>query len=548
MIRIDIGLEYIYVKYSFDLKVLAIVSEFANKSFNAKNSSWQLSISSYARLLQRLDESYLKYEVFGEVIEVKTDYVTTELFQHQKDFIVQMENRDVIFLGDEQGLGKSLSSLALAIKRKVELGHKHCLIIAGVNGLRYNWRAEIENHTTEKCVILGQRVLKQGPNKGKLREGSTLERIADLKRVPEEYFWITNIETFRDKKFSTTVRDLCRKGIISISIADEIHRCGRNPSLQRTGFLKIESADKIALTGTPLLNSPLDIFIILKWLSIEEHSWTDFKNYHCIFGGFANGDLLGYKNLDEVRSKLNSCMIRRLKSDVLNLPEKLYTNEYVVMGAAQQAIYDEVLNSIRTNIDKIRLMPNPLTMLIRLRQATGHTGILSSTINESIKFQRAFQIIEEVVENGGSVVVFSGFREIIDRFYLNSAQYNPAIVTGEIKGEPRQLQIDKFQKDSSCRLIVGTTGALGTGYTLTKAQTVIELDQPWNRATEDQQTDRVHRIGTTGVVNIIRLLCVNTIDLKIADVVEKKGQLSDMLVDGKIVPGYTGALLEYLLS
>ena len=88
--------------------------------------------------------------------------------------------------------------------------------------------------------------------------------------------------------------------------------------------------------------------------------------------------------------------------------------------------------------------------------------------------------------------------------------------------------------DSSCKVIIGTIGAMGTGLTLTAASTVIFLDSPWNRANKEQAEDRAHRIGTTSNVNIITLVCKDTIDERIEELINKKGAMADALVDGKV--------------
>ena len=84
-------------------------------------------------------------------------------------------------------------------------------------------------------------------------------------------------------------------------------------------------------------------------------------------------------------------------------------------------------------------------------------------------------------------------------------------------------------------VIIGTTPALGTGYTLTQASTIIFIDEPWNRATKEQAEDRCHRIGTKGTVNIITLICKDTIDERIHQIIKDKGELSDRIVDGKAI-------------
>ncbi len=99
----------------------------------------------------------------------------------------------------------------------------------------------------------------------------------------------------------------------------------------------------------------------------------------------------------------------------------------------------------------------------------------------------------------------------------------------------------------NCKVIIGTTGAMGTGITLTAGSTVIFLDSPWNRALKEQAEDRAHRIGTTSNVNVITLVCKNTIDERIEDLVMQKGKMSDALVDGKIQFN-RDAVIDFLLN
>lgn len=543
MVNIRIGKDKLFLTFPFyKIDIQAIVKSFNKAQFISATKVFELPIENYDRLIQLFKENGTPYEVDGKPIENKKTYLKTKLFKHQQDFL-NLFTGNVIFLADEQGLGKSLSAIAAAVERKEEKGYQHCLIVVGVNGLRYNWKHEIELHSGESCIVLGDRINRNG----KLVNDGTKAKLKQILEVPEEYFWIINIEALRDKELSKTIQEYCKKDIIQMCIADETHRCGKDPNtLQGKGFLKIKSESKIALTGTPLLNNPLDLFIILKWLGAETHTWTEFKEHHCIYGGFGNSELLGYKNMNELKQSLNSVMIRRLKDDVLDLPPKIYTTEYVIMESKQKAIYEEVLTAVREDVDKIKLSPNPLTMLIRLRQATAHTSILSSEISESIKFERAKQMIDEIVYDGGSVVVFSCFKNVINLFNTFMKEYKPAIVTGDVTGTERQREIEKFQSGNT-NLIIGTVGALGTGFTLTKARTVIFLDSPWNRATKDQCTDRIHRIGQTGTCNIITLVCKGTLDEKIESIVARKGKMSDAIVDGKL-ESKKGEVVEWLLN
>lgn len=456
------------------------------------------------------------------------------------------------------GLGKTMQVINLACIKKQQKNYKHCLIICGVNGLKWNWKAEVEKHSNEKAYILGTRY----DSKGNEKIGSINDRLEDLETLLDDYkrkdglintdfgiynsyFIITNIETLRNEKIIQKLKELCDEGIINMLALDEGHKCKDPTSQQGKALLKLQAETMISMTGTPLMNNPLDLYIHLKWLGYEKHAYYSFKKHYCIFGGFGGYQIVGYRNLDQLKEQFEDIMLRRLKKDVLDLPDKIYTTEYVEMSPKQAKIYKEVSMEIKENIDKVTNAINPLAELIRLRQATGYTGILSSTIQESAKLDRLEELLDEIVSNGGKALIFSNWTAMTNPTFERFKRFNPAIITGETKD--RVEQQDKFMNDDTCKIIIGTIGAMGTGLTLTAGSTVIFLDEPWNRATREQAEDRAHRIGTKENVNIIFLITKNTIDERIHDIVEQKGHLADMLVDGKVV-GDKKQLINYLLS
>ena len=456
------------------------------------------------------------------------------------------------------GLGKTMQVINLACIKKQQKNYKHCLIICGVNGLKWNWKAEVEKHSNEKAYILGTRY----DSKGNEKIGSINDRLEDLETLLDDYkrkdglintdfgiynsyFIITNIETLRNEKIIQKLKELCDEEIINMLALDEGHKCKDPTSQQGKALLKLQAETMVSMTGTPLMNNPLDLYIHLKWLGYEKHAYYSFKKHYCIFGGFGGYQIVGYRNLDQLKEQFEDIMLRRLKKDVLDLPAKIYTTEYVEMSPKQAKIYKEVSMEIKENIDKVTNAINPLAELIRLRQATGYTGILSSTIQESAKLDRLEELLDEIVSNGGKALIFSNWTAMTNPTFERFKRFNPAIITGETKN--RVEQQDKFMNDDTCKIIIGTIGAMGTGLTLTAGSTVIFLDEPWNRATREQAEDRAHRIGTKENVNIIFLITKNTIDERIHDIVEQKGHLADMLVDGKVV-GDKKQLINYLLS
>lgn len=294
------------------------------------------------------------------------------------------------------------------------------------------------------------------------------------------------------------------------------------------------------------MNNPLDLFIHLKWLGYEKHSFYSFKNHYCIMGGYGGYQVIGYRHLDQLKEQFEDIMLRRLKKDVLDLPEKIYQDEFVEMSPKQEKIYKEVKMEVQQNIDKVTSAINPLAEMTRLRQATDYTGILSSTVLESAKLERLDELLEEIIGNGHKAIIFSNWTSMTNPTYERYKKYNPAIITGEVKD--RVEQEHKFMTDASCKIIIGTTGAMGTGLTLTAATYVIFLDEPWNKAIKEQAEDRAHRIGTKDNVTIITMMCKNTIDERIHYLVEQKGKMANLMIDEKITPQNKALLVDFLLS
>lgn len=328
-----------------------------------------------------------------------------------------------------------------------------------------------------------------------------------------------------------------------------VHNCKDSSSLQGKALLALNADSIVALTGTPLMNAAIDLFTPLKFIGAEQHSLFAFKQHYCIQGGFGGHQIVGYKNLPELQAILDTCMLRRLKKDVLDLPDKIYINDFVEMSPSQYKVYNSILEDLRENIDKVKLSPNPLTMLIRLRQCTGNPELLSSTAKGNPKFDRLLELLDDIVADGKKAIVFSNWTDVLIPAYqlIQKRGFNPALYTGNNK-DTRESDKQKFKTDSSCKVICGTIGAMGTGLTLTEATTVIFLDEPWNRAIKDQAEDRAHRIGTTENLNVITIMCKDSIDEKIHNIVYRKGKMSDIIVDKEEDLFRNPTVINYLLS
>ena len=469
---------------------------------------------------------------------IKNFKYKTKPLQHQLEAIEYGLKNPKFLLLDEQGLGKSLESIIIAVMCKELFNYKHCLIVSGVASLRYNWKKEVEKHSYEEAIILGERIKKDGGISIK----GIKERLDDLKHIDSlPYFIIVNIETLRDEEIVNALISLIKEDKITMIIADEIHRFKNVQAKQTKGFIKLKTDTLIGMSGTPIMNNPLECYTPLNWIGAEKHNYYQFRNYYCYI---VNNIVSHYKHLDDLKEMINKHSLRRLRKDVLDLPPKIINYEFLEMSSKQRDIYNEVLRNIKKEIDKIRLYPDPRAMMTRLRQATSDPSILSSTIKESVKFDRLEDLCDELCSNG-KVIVFSNFEQVIFHAYDRLKRFNPAIYTGQIKNFKEQE--DKFHNDDTCRVILGTIGKMGTGLTLTEASTVIFIDEPWNRALKEQAEDRAYRIGTTKTVSIITLICNRTIDEKIMHLVNNKGKIADFLVDG-IKPRDKEDFVNYLLN
>lgn len=533
-------------KYSTFIKTtepeaIKLINSFGRVYHHEEEGMWELPKEAFRiflcnypgeLIIHDLDE---KSELIYSRIEGQFGYATnympkTKPYEHQRFLLEYSKSHNKFLLADEQGLGKTKQAIDVACSKQDKF--KHCLIVCGVNGLKYNWLNEIKVHSDRKGYILGTRGDKIG---------SVQDRLDDLNNIAErnEFFLITNVETLRNKEVQKKIKALCEDNTIGMTIIDEIHKCKNSQSEQGKAIHCCCSYYKIALTGTPLMNECIDLYNILKWLEVENHNLTQWRNYYCEMGGFGGYQIVGYRHLDELQEMLDSVMVRRRKVDVLDLPPKIYINELLEMNNNQAAIYEEVREALIKDIDRIRLSHNPLAELIRLRQATASTAILSSKVNASCKIDRLLEIMEEV---NGKAVIFSNWTSVTDIVAEKLKKYKPAVITGETKDV--QAELNKFKKNKTCKCIIGTIGALGTGYTLTEADTVIFLDEPWTMADKLQAEDRCHRIGTKDSVTVITLMCKDTIDERIHEIIERKGVVSDTLVDNV----YDIEDLEYLLN
>ena len=557
-----------FVSFEYDSNLVSIIKSMGTRVYIPEKKTWEIPESAVPMLMSRLHDYdvLLRGEMHHETPEshaqLPSGFVfTTKPYKHQMEGLIYGLEHESFLLGDDQGLGKTKEIIDIAMCRKQTDGLKHCLIICGINGNKYNWADEVKIHSKEDSWILGTRFTKRPPIK--MIEGSTKDKLEDLNNIPHQFFWITNIETLRGGSFKENqgkrtvirfpiaekIQELCDKGIIGMIAFDEAHKAKNPDSQQGKALLSIDcKGPKIPMSGTFVLNNPLDLYLPLRWAGFETHSFYAYKQHYCKMGGFGGKEIVGYKNLDELRSMVSKVMLRRVKGDVLDLPPKVHTIEWVDAYPEQKSLYKDVRDQVRDNIDKVKVHPDPLSEMLRLRQVTGYPGILSSTVTKSAKMDRMEELVEDEVAVGGKAIIFSNWSEMTNVIRHKLKKYNPAYITGEVGSVQRMEEKDRFQNDPNCKVMIGTIGALGTGFTLTAAQLVIFVDEPWNRGIKDQAEDRAHRIGTRGTVRVVTILTRDTVDEGVYNLVQKKGKMADLLVDGKVDGKNVNDVLSYLLT
>lgn len=490
-----------------------------------------------------------------------------KLFSHQIDtmkyYLWRVHNgyNSGFLLADEPGAGKTLQIMNVAMWKKEHRNSKHCLIIVCVNSAKYNWVEDIEKHTNgqEHPYILGSRIRRNGTincsgsGKDKMKDLITGKMYGKENGDPLPYFLVMNIESLRTKVGKTKVltneiiRMINDDEIDSIAI-DEVHKNASPSSIQGQQLTAIKKKAKkqiewFPMTGTPITSKPTDVFTPLGL--IGGHSVTSFWEWchmFCVYGGFGGKEIVGYKNIPYLKTLLQPNMLRRLKKDILDLPPKIYHVEYVENTPYQQKLYEKVSEELKKEKKEIMRAVNPMTRFLRLRQVNGSPELVDSSLvvdksylSHNAKFQRALELIDEIVESGEKVVVFSNWVEPLRTFYrFISAKYKVCCYTGTMSSDEREKHKSVFIKNPDYPIMIGTFGALGTSHTLTVASNIIFLDECWNPSDQTQAEDRLVRPGQDHAVNIYSIITKDTVDDVVHNILSKKDSVAKFIVDDEL--------------
>jgi SWI/SNF-related matrix-associated actin-dependent regulator 1 of chromatin subfamily A len=311
-----------------------------------------------------------------------------------------------------------------------------------------------------------------------------------------------------------------------LAVLDQCHYIKTPDSKRTRAALSIKAKRRIALSGTPLLNRPIELYPVLQWLDPQRWPRKDYFRFamrYCAarHNGFG-WDLSGASNLPELSAVLRSTvMIRRTKAEVLpQLPPKIRTViELQPVGGMRRILREEMdlyrARYLRVDSDSINWDD-----LSRVRHQTALA-----------KVPLVVDYVNEVLEGGAAkLVIFGHHRDVIMGLAASLSRFHPVTLTGETSPKGRQDAIDAFQTDPQVRLFIGNIQAAGTGITLTAASHCVFCEISWVPAELSQCEDRLHRIGAQDSVSVQHLVLAGSLDAMMVRVLLKKQRILDAVL------------------
>ena len=539
------GLSSLLVDFDYNPYIVDAIKTIPTTYYHKKDKVWELPVCYLGRLLDSLtflDEIQLilldtpesgefhfnKKFNLEPLSEIEKVSFKMKPFEHQLEAINFGLDKEKWLLLDSMGLGKTNSIIWLAETLKRRGVIDHCFIICGVNSLKQNWKKEIQKFSTESAVVLGEYTTRTGTT----RYRSMDKRAEQLKNPIEEFFVITNLESLRDDRIIEAFNTSSNKfGMIAF---DEAHKAATKTSQQGTNLLKLEAPFKIAATGTLITNNPLSAYVPLSWTNNDPSILSTYKSQYCNFGGFKNNQVIGFKNLEVLQEEISNCSLRRTLDQVRSdMPPKTVTLELLEPDDDQRKFYEAIKEGVKEEADKIDLKTSSLLALTtRLRQASACPSLLTTQEVSNCKIDRCVELIQELTSQGEKVVVLSVFKETLNELAAKLGEFRFSINTGDIPDPVVASNVARFQEDPREQVFTGTWGKVGTGWTLNSASYLICLDTPYTAAMFDQGTDRIWRVNNTRPAFITVLMCKDTIDERVQQIIETKKELGEYLVDG----------------
>ena len=522
--------EYIINYHSVEPKVakkwVNIEPYFANKIADEKN---MLSVPKDVWVEKLLVDKDKSYHIWGRfntgdtltdmwlpkaallkthnTIEVKIDYTKyghRPPLEHQKTAIEKLVGSKRFILADDMGLGKTTSTIIAALETDV----KKILIICPAS-LKINWEREIRNYTDRSVYIC---------------EGKNFSTEHDF--VIVNYDIIKNFYDLKDKENSPIT-----KGNFDLVIIDEAHYIS-NPQAQRTKLINsfVKDVEYLwLLTGTPMTSRPINYYNLLNLIeSPLAQNWLAYVIRYCQGDQFNAGNrkvwnVNGASNLEELRDRTSRQVLRRLKEDVLDLPEKIITPIYLRLKSKKyEELMGEYYEWYNKHPDESRSLTVQFNKLMKVRQVIAEEKILNT-----------IEVVENILELNKKVIIFTNFTDTLHKIHSHFGK-KAVYLDGTCSKVQRQYAVDQFQENDKVKVFVGNLQAAGVGITLTAGEAVIFNDLSFVPAHHQQAEDRAYRYGQKNCVSVYYPLFDNTIEGVIYDMLINKKNIIDTVMGDNI--------------
>ena len=415
--------------------------------------------------------------------------------EHQKEAIQKLVENKKFILADDMGLGKTTSTIIAAL----ESGSKKVLIICPAT-LKINWKREIENYSDKSIYIA---------------ESKNFSTEADFVIINYDI-----IKNFHDPKKKDDSQVLAAN--FDLVIIDEAHYI-KNATAQRTKLINdiVKKTERLwLLTGTPMTSRPIDYFNLLSLIdSPVAKNWMAYAIRYCSgyqfnVGGRKVWNVTGASNLEELRDRTVGLTLRRLKENVLDLPDKIITPVYLrLKSKSYENVMGEYYDWYDKNPDESKSLTVQFSKLTKVRQ-----------IIADEKIAQTIELAENILEQDKKVIVFCNFTDSLNKI---AEHFGKAAVKldGSMSKVERQNSVDQFQENPKVKLFVGNIKAAGVGITLTAAEAVIMNDLSFLPSDHAQAEDRAYRYGQKNNVLVYYPIFENTIEGIIYDILNNKKQV-----------------------
>jgi len=358
-----------------------------------------------------------------------------------------------------------------------------------------------------------------------------------LGNTNKTFFYLTNYEQIR-RDFD----DIQRWIAPDIIILDEAQRIKNWRTKTASSVKRLSSRYAFVLTGTPLENRIDDIYSIVQFL--DPHLFGALFRFNRDFYQLdEKGKPTGYKNLDELHRRLRPIMLRRKKTDVeTQLPERTTNYYFVSMDAEQLSRYEDYSTLVARLLYQAKRRPLRKEECEKLQKYLACMRMLCDTpyiLDESCrvcpKLHELANILEELaIDPDNKIIIFSEWARMLELVaeLAQKMQLEYAWHTGSVPQKKRRSEIKRFKEESQCRLFL-STDAGSVGLNLQSANVVINLDIPWNPAKLEQRIARAWRKHQSRTVNVINLVCENSIEHRMLSLLDQKQSLALGVLHGE---------------